>query len=129
MACGLSKSRLLAYRQCPKRLWLQVHRTELQEVSSETVMAFGHGHTVGAVAQALQPDGILIETDNLSEALAATRRVMAEQPDRPIFEATFEHDGLLIRADVMTPEAGGYRMTEVKSSTRVKNYHRIDCAI
>lgn len=118
MACGLSKSRLLACRQCPKRLWLQVHRSELQEVSDETAIAFGHGHTVGAVAQALQPDGILIETDKLSEALAATRRVMAEQPDRPIFEATFEHEGLLIRADVMTPEAGGYRMTEVKASTR-----------
>ena len=53
MACGLSKSRLLAYRQCPKRLWLQVHRPELQEVSGEAAMAFGHGHTVGAVAQAL----------------------------------------------------------------------------
>ena len=92
-------------------------------------MAFGHGHTVGAVAQALQPDGILIETDNLSEALAATRRVMAKQPDRPIFEATFEHEGLLIRADIMTPEADGYRMTEVKASTRVKDYHLIDCAI
>lgn len=129
MACGLSKSRLLAFRQCPKRLWLQVHRPELREVSGETVMAFGHGHTVGAVAQALQPDGILIETDNLSEALAATRRVMTEQPDRAIFEATFEHDGLLIRSDVMTPEPGGYRMTEVKASTRVKDYHLIDCAI
>ena len=129
MACGLSKSRLLAYRQCPKRLWLQVHRPELQEVSGETVMAFGQGHTVGAVAQGLQPDRILIETDNLSEALVATRRVLAEQPGRPIFEATFEHEGLLIRADIMTPEADGYRMTEVKASTRVKDYHLIDCAI
>lgn len=120
----------MAYRQCPKRLWLQqVHRPELQEVSGETAMAFGHGHTVGAVAQALQLDGILIERDKLSEALAATRHVMTEQPDRPIFEATFEHAGLLIRADVMTPEAGGYRMTEVKASTRVKDYHLIDCAI
>jgi hypothetical protein len=129
MACGLSKSRLLAYRQCPKRLWLQVHRPDLQEVSRQAAMAFGYGHSVGAVAQALQPDGILIETDNLSDALAATRRAMAEQPDRPIFEATFEHEGLLIRADVLTPEADGYRMTEVKASTRVKDYHLIDCAI
>ena len=29
----------------------------------------------------------------------------------------------------MTPEPGGYRMTEVKASTRVKDYHLIDCAI
>ena len=28
----LSKSKLLAFRQCPKRLWLEVHRPELREV-------------------------------------------------------------------------------------------------
>ncbi len=129
MPHGLSKSRLLAFRQCPKRLWLHVHRRELEEISEPAAFAFGHGHTVGAVARALQPDGMLIETDNLAEALATTRRVMAEQPGRPIFEATFEHAGVLVRADVMTPEPGGYRMTEVKASTRVKDYHLIDCAI
>lgn len=129
MSHGLSKSRLLAFRQCPKRLWLYVYRRGLEEVSEQAAFAFGHGHDVGAVARALQPDGILIEAENLAEALAATRRVMAEQPDRPIFEATFEHDGVLVRADVMVPEPGGYRMTEVKASTRVKDYHLTDCAI
>ena len=32
MAHGLSKSRLQAFRQCPKRLWLAVHRPDLREV-------------------------------------------------------------------------------------------------
>jgi hypothetical protein len=129
MPHGLSKSRLLAYRQCPKRLWLYVYRRELEEVSEQAAFAFGHGRNIGTVARSLQPDGILIETDDLAEALAATRRIMAEQPDRPIFEATFEHAGVLVRADVLTPEPGGYRMTEVKASTRVKDYHLTDCAI
>lgn len=129
MPHGLSKSRLLAYRQCPKRLWLNVYRRELEEVSEQAAFAFGHGRNIGTVARSLQPDGILIETDDLAEALAATRRIMAEQPDRPIFEATFEHAGVLVRADVLTPEPGGYRMTEVKASTRVKDYHLTDCAI
>ena len=26
----LSKSKLLAFRQCPKRLWLEVHQPQLQ---------------------------------------------------------------------------------------------------
>jgi hypothetical protein len=90
MPHGLSKSRLLAYRQCPKRLWLYVYRRELEEVSEQAAFAFSHGHNIGTVARSLQPDGILIETDDLAEALAATRRIMAEQPDRPIFEATFD---------------------------------------
>lgn len=50
-------------------------------------------------------------------------------PTRPIFEATFEHDGLLIRADLLLPEADGYRLVEVKSSASVKSYHLIDAAI
>ena len=32
----LSKSKLLAFRQCPKRLWLEVHRPDLREDSSAT---------------------------------------------------------------------------------------------
>jgi hypothetical protein len=129
MSHGLSKSRLLAFRQCPKRLWLFTYRRELETVTEQAEMAFSRGHNVGAAAQSLQPDGILIEALNLGQALAETRRVLAEHPDRPIFEAAFEYDGVLVRADVMTPEANGYRMTEVKASTGVKDYHRIDCAI
>jgi len=54
---------------------------------------------------------------------------MAAHPDRPIFEATFQHDGVLVRADLLLPTPSGYRMVEVKSSTSVKPYHVDDCAI
>lgn len=129
MPHGLSKSRLLAYRQCPKRLWLHIYRRELEEISAQAAVAFSQGHHIGAVARSLQPDGILIETENLPQALDETRRVLADHPNRPIFEATFEHVGVLVRADILTPESGGYRMTEVKANTRVKDYHPTDCAI
>lgn len=36
MSHGLSKSGLQAFRQCPKRLWLAVHRPDLQDISPET---------------------------------------------------------------------------------------------
>lgn len=35
-----SKSKLLALRQCPKRLWLEVHRPDLREYSTETDARF-----------------------------------------------------------------------------------------
>jgi hypothetical protein len=127
---GLSKSRITAWRQCPKRLWLQVHRRELQEVSDQATRAFQIGTEVGEIAQRLCPDGILIEDqDNLAAAIAATRSALDTHPDRPIFEATFQHDGLLVRADVLLPTRNGYRLTEVKSSTAVKPYHVDDCAV
>ncbi len=129
MFYGLSKSRLMAFQQCPKRLWLYVHRHELQEFSEETEQRFQIGFQVGDIARSLHPDGILIEGENLVETLELTRQALAEHPDRPLFEATFQRDNVLVRADVLLPEAGGYRLCEVKASTKVKNEHYADCAI
>ena len=127
---GLSKSRIAAWRQCPKRLWLQIHRPDLLEVSADTNRGFQIGYEVGDVAQGLFPNGILIEdNDNLSAALVATKTGISIHPDLPIFEATFQHDGLLIRSDLLIPTPNGYCMTEVKSSASVKPYHIDDCAI
>ena len=129
MTHGLSKSRLQAFRQCPKRLWLTVHRPDLQEVSEETEQRFQIGFQVGDVARSLHPDGILIDTPDAAEALALTQKALAAHPDRPLFEAAFQRDGVLVRADLLLPEADGYRLREVKASTRVKDQHREDCAI
>lgn len=127
---GLSKSRITAWRQCPKRLWLQIHQPELLEVSGRAERVFQIGNEAGAIAQRFCPDGILIEDqNNLAAAIAATRSALDTHPDRPIFEATFQHGGLLVRADVLLPTRNGYRMTEVKSSTSVKPYHVDDCAV
>ena len=38
-----SKSKLLALRQCPKRLWLEVHRPELRDDSAATQASFQVG--------------------------------------------------------------------------------------
>ena len=129
MAHGLSKSRLQAFRQCPRRLWLSVHRPDLQQVSEQTGQRFQIGFQVGDVARGLYPDGVLIDTPDAGAALALTRRALAEQPDRPLFEAAFQRDGVLVRADLLLPESGGYRLREVKASTWIKDEHREDCAI
>ena len=49
----LSKSKLLAFRQCPKRLWLEVHSPELREDSSATQASFTVGNQVGDIARKL----------------------------------------------------------------------------
>ena len=63
---GLSKSRLLLHRQCPKRLWLRVHRPELEEVNDGNEARFSTGTYVGEVAQQLYPEGVLIDGDDLA---------------------------------------------------------------
>ena len=126
---GLSKSRLTEWRQCPRRLWLKVHRPDLIETSVKTERAFQVGFAVGAVAQQQHPDGVLIETGNLRDDLRMTRELLANRPDAPLFEATFERNGLLVRVDLLLPERGGYRMVEVKAATSVKDYYLEDAAI
>jgi len=127
---GLSKSRIIVHKQCPKRLWLQINRPELAAESASTAMAFSVGDQVGEVARSLFPTGILITgDDNLREAIAQTRTALSSRPRRPIFEGTFSHDGVLIRADLLFPEKRGFRMAEVKSAASVKEYHLADTAI
>jgi hypothetical protein len=122
---GPSKSKLTAFEQCPKRLWLSVHRGELAEQDEGAEARFATGHEVGALACALLPDGVMIEAEpDLAAALASTRALIDAGHDKPIFEATLEHDGVLVRIDVMESDGcGGWHMAEVKSSTKTKDYH------
>jgi hypothetical protein len=50
---ALSKSKLLAYRQCPKRLWLELHRQDLRQDSAAAQASFTVGHQVGDIARRL----------------------------------------------------------------------------
>lgn len=126
---GLSKSRIISWKQCPKKLWLQINRPELVEDACMNERIFQAGNEVGEVARGLYPGGILIDDEDLGDALESTRNIMSKHPDRPIFEATFQHDGVLVRADLLLPARGGYRVVEVKSSASVKPYQVDDCAI
>ncbi|WP_291931119.1 DUF2779 domain-containing protein [Limnohabitans sp.] len=142
----LSKSLLNNYRQCPRRLWLELRdRRAVREggaplvqaqYSADTLKRFAEGHVVGRIAQAMWPDGLNVEEASmqasggqrrdLGRARALTQQAVARK--QPLFEATFEHDGLLVQADVMVPVRGGWQMLEVKSSTSPKAYHHADLA-
>lgn len=147
MGCGLrlgnentmrtfSKSKLLALRQCPKRLWLEIHRPDLREDSAATQMSFQIGHQVGDIALRIyDPDGqgalIDVQAEGFIRAFERTAELL--QTTQTIFEAGFSAGGALAFADVMLPhQADGqqvWRMVEVKSSTSVKDYHRDDVAV
>lgn len=123
----LSKSKLIAFRQCPKRLWLEVHRPELREVSPETKARFQVGYQVGDIASRIyDPEGngavIDFKTEGFDGAFARTGDLVANSK-QPIFEAGFKVKGALAFADVLLPVRKNgqtaWKMVEVKSSTRV----------
>ncbi|SAL05153.1 hypothetical protein AWB78_07327 [Caballeronia calidae] len=132
----LSKSRLMAYRQCERRLWLEWHRNDLREDSAMTQVSFRNGHEVGALAQRIydpQGEGVAIDlrSEGVGNALARTASLMRTR--QPVFEAGFSSEGALAFADVMlpvgTPERSAWRMVEVKSSTGLKDYYFDDVAV
>ncbi len=126
----LSKSKIMAGLQCEKRLWLEVYRSDLIEYGPDTEQRFAVGNEVNDVARVQYPDGVLVSYDHGAEAaVEETRRLLAEQSDTPIFEATFKAHDVLVRVDILKPCREGYELIEVKSSTSVKDHHRADCAV
>ena len=88
----LYKSRLLAFRQCPKRLWLEVHRPQLRQDSSATQANFATGHEVGDLARRLydlDSDGVFLDRDTLTldQQLSRTHELLKGK--QRIFEAGF----------------------------------------
>lgn len=126
---GLSKSQIASFEQCARRLWLAVHQPDAAATDDGAQARFAAGHEVGAIARALAPDGVLVETDpDLGAALESTRRGLAAG-GYPLFEATFEHEGVLVRIDVLEPMGDAtWRVAEVKSATSAKPHHRSDLA-
>jgi hypothetical protein len=136
MPIRLSKSKLLAFRQCERRLWLELRHPELRQDDDASMAAFAVGHQVGDLARGLyDPDGIGVLVDPQAEgfdaALARTQALLATA--QPVFEAGFAGAGALAFADILLPvEKEGqrrWRMVEVKSSTSVKDYYHEDAAI
>lgn len=133
---NLSKSKIMAFRQCPKRLWLEVHNPELRKDSDASEAKFQIGYQVGAIAQSIydpEKSGVTIDfkSEGFKEALDRSKALI--NSNLPIFEAGFSSNGALAFADVMLPDqidgTRAWRMVEVKSSTSVKNYHIDDIAI
>jgi hypothetical protein len=127
---GLSKSRIAAYEQCARRLWLTVHRPQLAVVEAQSEDRLAAGHQVGVEARRHYPDGVLIDTEHgFKAAIDRTRHLLDMASPVPLFEATFEHDGVLVMVDILLSDAaGGWQLTEVKSTTSAKAYHLGDMA-
>ncbi len=131
----LSKSKLLAFRQCPKKLWLELHGPK-QQYSAATQASFAVGNQVGKIARQLyDPKGVgqMIDVDVEGYPAVFKRTEQLLTSAQPIFEAALSAEGALAFADVMLSSRKGgkrvWRMIEVKSSTEVKDCYRDDVAI
>jgi hypothetical protein len=130
---ALSKTKLLSLMQCRRKLWLETYSPELvAEPSAERTTLLATGNAVGAIARQLYGRGAghLVGFERgLRAAIDQTRALIAAGGTAPIFEATFDHEGVSVRVDVLDRSEDRPKIVEVKASARVKDHYLDDCAI
>jgi hypothetical protein len=124
--------------QCLKKVHLEVNRRDLQHFSKATEAAFELGHQVGDIAVGLYGGtkgdnaGVFIDYrgGSFANALARTAYLMTSMFRSPVYEATLQHGGVLVREDILLPEEDdSWHIVEVKASTKLKPEHVNDCAV
>jgi len=128
----LSKSRFQKGLQCPKALWLAVHRRDLAAPVTESQQwILDQGSEVGRLARQLLPSGVEVAEDHRhpAEALDTTRRLLAEGAT-VLYEPAFSCGGAFARVDILAAAGDGrWDLYEVKSSGSVKDVHITDAAV
>lgn len=124
----LNKSKLLAWRQCPKRLWLEVNAPELADAG----VTARSGERVGQAARQLfdlEGTGLLIDRFGVGSDAAVQKTADVLHERRPLFEAGFAAQDVMVFVDVLLPVENGWRLIEVKSSASAKDEHVADAAV
>ncbi|HWO05962.1 MAG TPA: DUF2779 domain-containing protein, partial [Methylomirabilota bacterium] len=119
--------------QCAKQLWWRVHEPGAPELAPDPMAeaVFARGRRVGEVARAHVPGGVLIDLphDAYEERVRATQEALASGA-LVVYEASFRADSVYVAVDILERGAdGSFCVTEVKSTTSVKEPHLTDVAI
>ncbi|HEU4724688.1 MAG TPA: DUF2779 domain-containing protein, partial [Candidatus Eisenbacteria bacterium] len=130
---SLSKSRVAAGLQCHKRLYLECyHYNSRDPIDAARLALMESGTEVGRVARGRYPGGLTMIEDRFksAEAAAGTKLAMKDPRVPAIYEATFIHDDISVRVDILARnEQGAWDLIEVKSSGSVKEEHLPDLAV
>ena len=128
----LSKSSYMKGWQCPKALWLYRNRKDLlPETSLQKQAMLDTGKEVGRLARQLFPDGVdcsPVSPVDFGPSLATTQEAIAKGAS-VLYEAAFQHDGVLAAADILVRTANGWHAIEAKSSSGIKDEHIQDMAL
>jgi hypothetical protein len=121
---GLSKSRYTSFLACPRLGYLRAFPAlfgTLCAVDPNLQALFDTGTRVGELAREYYPGGLLISADHfhIPEAVRQTREALAAGRE-VIYEAAIDHNGILVRVDILRLlDDGFFELTEVKSGTKV----------
>ena len=118
--------------QCHKSLYLnRFHKNLRDPIDPSTQAVFDTGHYVGQLAQGLFPGGALARAApprNVRDSLLRTQALL-QGGTEVLYEAAFQHDGVLAYVDILVRDGYAWRAYEVKSSTSLKEVHLPDAGV
>jgi hypothetical protein len=115
----LSKSDLLSFLQCARRLWLEKHRPDLiPPADANSLRRIADGNLVGQKARAIL--GAFVwpaSAADVGSSVVEAWKQIDSAPDRAAVEVPMSNGPLYARADAILPSGSGYVLRETKSST------------
>lgn len=128
----LSKSTYIRSLQCLKSLYLyKNYFLQRDKVSVEQQAIFNRGHAVGNLAHQLFPGGVDASKGVKQRSKDALLRTLdlIQKGEKIIYEASFQHDGVWVIADIIVLQESGYKVYEVKSSLSISDTYMNDAAL
>ncbi|MCH7917941.1 MAG: DUF2779 domain-containing protein [Planctomycetes bacterium] len=115
MTATLAKSDWLTARACLAKAWY-ARRVPSIALTEADLFRMKQGREVGELAQQLYPGGILIGETETNAAAQVTQGLITGGNTDILFEATFQSEGFVAKADILKREPDGWHVLEVKSS-------------
>ncbi|MEE4176804.1 MAG: DUF2779 domain-containing protein [Bacteroides sp.] len=128
----LSKSTFIRGLQCEKSLYLHKNRPFLRDrLSPEQLAKFSRGTDVGVYAWDLFPGGVDASPKTHFQMAASVKKTAAfiEAGEKVIYEAAFEHEGVVVALDILVKEDLGWKAIEVKSSRAISDTYLWDASL
>ena len=115
---ALSKSDFKLASSCNRKLiYKKLSYETLNDENDYMKMLAEGGHIVSKYAQLTYPDGIEIKSDTIKNALEETKRLIDQNQNITLFEATVLSNEKIIRIDILEKKGGVLNLIEVKSKS------------
>ncbi len=114
---SVTKEVFLASRECVGLAWRLLRSETAEELSEGDRFNMDQGREIGGIAREVYAGGIFVPPGETEAASNRTMSLLGDASTHRLYEATFEADGLVAKADIMERDGDGWRLLEVKSGT------------
>ncbi|RPJ36074.1 MAG: hypothetical protein EHM35_08815, partial [Planctomycetaceae bacterium] len=112
----VSKQVFLDYLRCPLLGWRARRPAYAVAPTLGEQLRMAEGIEIGHLAQALYPNGVLVDNPDPAAAAARTASLIRDPTVQVIYEAAFVAQDCAAKADILARENGSWHLCEVKSS-------------